>query len=384
MMIPRPVAGGRGPAVSPARESQKPAPSGKAAPTEVTTKGAPALAKGLAKSAGAEGARHEASQAESTQVGAQALGREGMPDSLEGGEGRGRFELFQGEARSALPRPMARLSLLTTAPEAWSARVMRREEPLAQRQVLRGRAQLRAVVMELLMQGLTEVHEQLTLFLESPHGLGAVNLSVVLSESSVTGALWGEACTNPEAREFLAHSLGMKGEAEDARLLRSLLAEVHEAAEEFQASRPGREAWARYEELLGRCEDIQVLPVLPGHDTGPMRAELARVGLTPSATFTRSLLVNPLVLAVGLVPDEGTAPQVMVAGLELLELATLVAQLRQLNPNLSNRQVLHLLRQVSTDLKTRKRKALGSAEVEQVQHSARQLLRLQVVQGLRC
>lgn len=349
-MSPRPGGAARGPSAPPARGSEKPAPGGRA----------PLAAEPLAKGALAKG-----------------------PDSREGA-GRGRFELLQGEARPTVPLPAERPVPLTVAPELSRERVAGREDSSAQRQALEDRAKLRAEVRERLLQGMLDVHGRLSRFLEKPGRLGVVNLSLVLSASTVTRELWKGASGGASARQSLARSLGVGPEASDAALLRSLMAEVHEASVEFQASPSGREARQRYEEVLQRYEEVRVLPVVPGHDTGPLGAELARLGLTPPPDFTRSLLVSPRLLAVGLAPDEGTASQVMVMGLGVSPLGGLVAQLRRLNPRLSNPQVLQLLRLASTDLKSQQRKALGQAEVEQVQGYARQLLRLQAVERLHC
>ena len=111
-------------------------------------------------------------------------------------------------------------------------------------------------------------------------------------------------------------------------------------------------------------------------------AELARLGITPEKDFSRSLLMAPQVVAVGLSPEEGSTSQVVIAGLTVLQLCNLVAHLRNLNPLLSNRQVRQLLVLSATDLKKAIRKSMGQAEVDLVQDLARQLLRFQVVELL--
>jgi hypothetical protein len=244
------------------------------------------------------------------------------------------------------------------------------------------RAQLRAAIRERLLHGLTELQGRLTGFLKMPGRPGSVTLSVVLSESSVTYELWKEPALIPECRARLAQTLGMAAEAEEAALLRELMAEVHRAFEEFQASAPGREARKQYEAVLQGYAAVNVLPIVPGHDSGPMLAELARLGLPHERDFTRSLLVDPLLLAVGLGPEEGSASQAMVAGLSVSQLGTLVAQMRRLNPRLTNRQVGQLLVRAATDPSSANRKCLGQSEVEQVRERASQLLRLQFVELL--
>lgn len=242
------------------------------------------------------------------------------------------------------------------------------------------REQLRAAVRDWLLQGLTDLQNRLSGFLRMPGRPGSVTLSVVLSESSVTYELWK--ALNTESRAQLSQTLGVAPEADEASLLRALMAEVHQAFVEFQASAPGRDARKQYEAVLQAYAAGNVLPIVPGHDSGPMLAELARLGLPHERDFTRSLLVDPLLLAVGLGPEEGSESQAMVAGLSVPQLGTLVAQVRRLNPRLTNRQVGQLLVRACTDPGSAKRTCLGQAEVERVRERASQLLRLQVVELL--
>lgn len=219
-------------------------------------------------------------------------------------------------------------------------------------------------------------------FLKMPGRPGSVTLSVVLSESSVTYELWKEPALVPECRARLAQTLGVAPEVDEASLLRALMAEVHQAFGEFQASAPGRDARKQYEAVLQAYAAANVLPIVPGHDSGPMLAELARLGLPHERDFSRSLLVDPLLLAVGLGPEEGSDSQTMVAGLSVPQLGTLVAQVRRLNPRITNRQVGQLLARAATDPRSASRKCLGQAEVEEVCERASRLLRLQVVELL--
>ncbi|MBM7112444.1 hypothetical protein [Archangium primigenium] len=257
-----------------------------------------------------------------------------------------------------------------------------REGPNAAQLALEGRARLRAAVLERLLNGMKDVHGRLAKFLKTPGRLGVVNLSLVLSESSLTYELWKEPSGVPERRARMAQTLGVPVEASDAQLLHALTVEVHQCFEEFVSSRPGREIRAEYEAVLEGYEAAGVLPVMPGFDTGPMQAELTRVGLPHDKDFARSLLIDPRILAVGISPDDGVPPQVMVAGLSVAQLGTIVAQLRRLNPRLTNTQVLNLMMLASTDIKKAMRKAIGQSEVDGVQDMARQLLRLQAVELL--
>jgi hypothetical protein len=230
------------------------------------------------------------------------------------------------------------------------------------------RAMLRAALVERLLSGMEDVEDRLSRFLKNPGRLGAVNLSLVLSESSITYEVWKEPSTVPERRARMAQTLGCSAGVDDGSLLRALMAEVHQAFVDFQASAPGRAALQRYDALLESCEKANILPIVPAHDTGPMLAELTRVGIAHERDFSRSLLVDPRL--------------VLVEGQSVSELGTLVAHVRSLNPRLTNHQVRKLLVRASMDGSGIARKSLGQAEVERVKEFTRQLLRLQVVELL--
>lgn len=255
-------------------------------------------------------------------------------------------------------------------------------QAISPREAMEGRAKLRAAVMDRLMLGMKDVHGRLAKFIKSPGRLGVVNLSMVLSESVLTHEVWKEPSTVPERRARMAATLGVPNSQGDNHLLKALMTEVHQCFKEFNASPSGKEIRQQYEDVLELYENAGVLPVMPGFDVGPMQAELKRVGLPMEKEFLLSVLVNPRILAVGIDSDDGDLPQVMVAGLPVAQLGTIVAQLRRLNPLLTNRQVLNLMLLASTDIKKNIRKSLGKAEVENVQELAKQLLRLQGVELL--
>jgi len=248
-------------------------------------------------------------------------------------------------------------------------------------QALEVRVRLRAALVEWLLHGMEDVNDRLACFLRNPGRLGAVHLTRVLSESALTYEAWKEPRAVPERRARVAQLLGLSASVEDAALLRALMAEVHQAFRAFQASPEGREARRRYEELLEACEAANVLPIVPGHDTGPMLAELARVGLAYEKDFTRSLLVDPRILSVGLTPEDCSASPLMAGGQSVSQVGALVAHVRSLNPRLTNGQVRKLLLRTSLpDGRCALRKSQGPSEVERVKAFARQLLRFQVVE----
>ncbi|MHA7628840.1 hypothetical protein [Corallococcus sp. M7] len=252
----------------------------------------------------------------------------------------------------------------------------------AAKQALEGRAKLRIAVLNRLHRGLTEVEGKMSAFLANPGRQGVVTLPVVLSVSSVTFEWWKSANAVPEDRAYLAQVLGEPGTADDATLLNTLRTEVALAFAEFPRTPQGVEARKLYDAVLQKYEAARIQPIIAGHDSGPVVEECARLGLSCEADFTRSLLLSPWMLATSQSPEEGSATQVMVAGLTLPQLGALVGHLRQLNPLLSNPQLRALLLRASTDKRLALRKVMGLQEVEQVQELARQLLRLQAVQHL--
>ncbi|WP_224242414.1 hypothetical protein [Hyalangium gracile] len=336
------------------------------------------------KSGGAQGARRQEGAESGGQLGAYTGGFDSSMEEGHESFPRPRLSVINGEAAArpvvtqeqAQARPAPQM---VQAPElSRERRVESRENSSSQQGGMDIRARLRAAVMDRVAQGMTDVIERLSGFLKAPGRLGVVNLSLVVSESALTYEVWREPSAVPERRARMAAALGLAPQVADAVLLRALMAEVHEAFVAFRASSGGRELMQRYEQVLRGYEEAKVLPVVPGHDTGPMLNELARVGLAHEEAFSRSLLVHPLLVAVALTPDEGTDEQVMIAGLTVPQLGMLVAQLRRVNPRLTNRQVCMLLRRVSTDREEGIRRCVGQAEVERVLESAYQLLRMTV------
>lgn len=226
---------------------------------------------------------------------------------------------------------------------------------------------LREALMERLLRRMQEVNGRLERFLKNPGRLGAVQLSVVLSESALSYEVWREPGAASERRAHLAQSLGLSPTVDDAALLRALIAQVHQAFVEFQA-RPAFATVRRlYQELILACEVVDVLPILPAHDSGPMLAELERVGLPVEKEFTRSLLADERVLSVALTPEDCAA----------------VAHVRSLNPRLTNRQVRTLLlRAAPQEGRNPQRQRPGLTEIEQVRGFTRHRLRFQVAELL--
>ncbi|MFY2560722.1 hypothetical protein ACN469_24170 [Corallococcus terminator] len=383
-----------------AREQAKPAEARSS--NKPTAKGP---TTGKPATPGRAGARPPEGEKDSAQGGVHRDGMDsgtqrGSAEGLAGGSPRGTPEgLAPGTARGATsaslnaqstPSPAQAQQLPdaaklarqapTASPESPRERDVAEQGPREEaRGALDGRAMLRGAVLERLVRGLAEVEQKLATFLENPGRQGVVTVPVVLSESSITFEFWRLVSVASDDRNFLCHSLGLPATADDALLLQTLREEVHAAFDEFQRSPSGKQSRARYEEVLARYEAARIQPVISGHDSGPLVAECARLNLPCELGFTRSLLLSPLQLAVALFPEEGTATQVMVAGLTLPQLGALVGHLRRLNPMLNNAQVRQFLLRAATDLKNALRKPLGDAEVERVQELARQLLRLQAM-----
>ncbi|NOJ97410.1 hypothetical protein D7W82_12805 [Corallococcus sp. CA049B] len=332
---------------------------------------------------GARGAQQQAGMAPGTSQGAASLGTLEQPPAL---------AAQAPQTAPALPQPppttpqapgAPRLERRPAASESSRERTATDGQSSdAAKQALEGRAKLRIAVLNRLYRGLTEVEGKMSAFLANPGRQGVVTLPVVLSVSTVTFEWWKSANAVPEDRAYLAQVLGEPGTADDATLLGTLRAEIAQAFAEFPRTPQGVEARKLYDAVLQKYEAARIQPIIAGHDSGPVVEECARLGLSCETDFTRSLLLSPWMLATSQSPDEGSATQVMVAGLTLPQLGALVGHLRQLNPLLSNPQLRALLLRASTDKRLALRKAMGLEEVEQVQELARQLLRLQAVQHL--
>ncbi|MBZ4334921.1 hypothetical protein [Corallococcus sp. AS-1-12] len=332
---------------------------------------------------GARAPQQQAGMAAGTSQGASSLGTLEQPPAL---------AAQAQQTAPALPQPPPMAPQVPVAPQlerrpgtADASRERTATEGQSSdvaKQALEGRAKLRIAVLNRLHRGLTEVEGKMTAFLANPGRQGVVTLPVVLSVSTVTFEWWKSANAVPEDRAYLAQVLGEPGTADDATLLGTLRAEIGQAFAEFPRTPQGVEARKLYDAVLQKYEAARIQPIIAGHDTGPLVEECARLGLSCEKDFTRSLLLSPWMLATSQSPEEGSASQVMVAGLTLPQLGALVGHLRQLNPLLSNPQLRALLLRASTDKRLALRKAMGLQEVEQVQELARQLLRLQAVQHL--
>ncbi len=240
--------------------------------------------------------------------------------------------------------------------------------------------QLRAAVVDRLTRDTANFLGGFRRFLEGPERQGIANISVVISESTVTQDLWKEPRQNPEARAHLARTLGLAGDVDPAALVGALVAQVQQAFVEFEQSPGGVSFRAEYDALLEQCEVLGVSVILLGHDVGPMVPELARLGVPVERAFARSLLIDPRVIALVPASPELVEGQVLVSGASVSQLGTLVTQMRQLNPLLTNRQVRTFFSRVLTE--GTERKSLGHAETELLRDWSRQLLRLHAVTRL--
>ncbi|QRN96245.1 hypothetical protein JRI60_45735 [Archangium violaceum] len=363
----------------PRRESAKPEQARKSSPG-----GAPAGKSAPGGDAGAaRGARRqEGMEVRGDAAGASQGGFEGVADKhgvADKQKAPWKPQTDPARFASQGQAPLARETPAPATPElSREQAAVDKDAPGAERRAVMGRAQLRAAVVDRLVRGLTDLQVRLSDFLKSPaRRQGVVSLSLVLSESSVTHELWQEPMSTPEGRMRLIQMLGLPLETDDGSVARVLVDEVRQAFKDFHASVAGRKCRQEYAELMRRFEEANVLPVVAGHDTGPMVAELTRLGVRLERDFTLSLLVDPHTIAVGFLPDEGSATQVMVTGLNAQQLGALIAQMRRLNNRLSNRQVRILLHRLTFDVVKECRRSLGQAEVRHAQELALQHLRLQ-------
>ncbi|WP_224371187.1 hypothetical protein [Hyalangium versicolor] len=385
--FPRPGTS-QGPTVRPLQQQAPQKEPAKADSGKGSPQAGGAAAKGGAKGKGgpaAGGAQGQEGLAGGS-LGTASGGFDGLQERNDP-SGRAALERLQGQGTQAPPYGQERTAQQAPAPVApevpqQQRKVTERESTTGERPALGGRAKLRSVVIERLLNGMKDAHERLTNFAKNPGRLGVVNLSLTLSESAFTHLLWKEPSTIPARKATLLNILGMPPSTGDAAIIRELMAEVHLGFEEFQASPQGIEAWQRYDEVLQRYEAMGVQPVVPGHDTGPMLADLQRLKIPYNLDFTRSLLLHPLLIGVALEPDEGSADFVMVAGLTVAELGALIAHMRRLNPRLTNKHVRQLLYLATADKRTGGRKRLADPDTKDVQELAKQLLRLQVTHHL--
>lgn len=203
-------------------------------------------------------------------------------------------------------------------------------------------------------------------------GVDVINQSQSISPVRIADEMWREVQFDPEKKADLADELGLPRDAEDAEILQALVDTVDGV---FEESEEIAEAKARYDGLSDKLEARGILHVVTAGNTGRFLDRLDRMGVDYDSDFTDSVLFNDNVIVVAAanggaedgiavfstpsdhvdVAIDGTDIEV-VGGLDqngtsfaAPQVTALIAEMRRINPDLTNDQIRDIIARASTD-----------------------------------
>ncbi len=208
--------------------------------------------------------------------------------------------------------------------------------------------------------------------LNNPGRIRVINQSQSISELRAATEYFAQTQSQPGGRENLARELGLPANANNQTLLRGLVNRVDRI---FENSPRIREARARYDRLSNQLERRGILHVVTAGNTGDTLRQLRGMGIRGDQDFTRSVLFNRNTVVVG--ASTGGRPEriasfstptpfvtVAIDGTNIRvardrradgtsfaapQVTATIAEIRRINPRLTNAQVRGILRQAATD-----------------------------------
>lgn len=198
-----------------------------------------------------------------------------------------------------------------------------------------------------------------------------INQSQSTSEIRIVSDIWDSVKNDPVAKAKLAAELGLKPGAQDKEILQALVNRVEHV---FDTSPEIAASKARYDRLSQQLEARGILHVVTAGNNGDELAALDAMGITHDDDFTRSALFNDQVLVVGastgngdeMDPDSTPSDQVdlVIDGTKIdvggghtgsgtsfsaPQVTAVIAQMRRINPDLTNDQIRAMLKQACRD-----------------------------------
>ncbi len=203
-------------------------------------------------------------------------------------------------------------------------------------------------------------------------GVDVINQSQSISPVRVADEMWRAASGDPEKKADLAEELGLPRDAEDGEILQALVDTVDRV---FEESGEIAEAKERYDGLSDRLEERGIMHVVTAGNTGRFLDTLDRRGVTYDGDFTDSVLFNDNVLVVAAAnggAEDGIAGfstpsdhvDVAIDGTDIEveggrdadgtsfaapQVTALIAELRRINPDLTNDEIREIIAEASTD-----------------------------------
>lgn len=207
--------------------------------------------------------------------------------------------------------------------------------------------------------------------LDNPGDITVINQSQSISPVRIADEMWRDVRNDPKAKAALAKELGLKDGASDTEVLQALVDRVDGV---FENSKEIATAKARYDKLSGKLEDAGILHVVTAGNTGDFLDTLDEMGVEYDGDFADSVLFNEQTIVVAAstggkrdqiadfsTPSDFVTVAIDGTDIEVAEgtangtsfaapqVTALIAEMRRINPELTNDQVRDLLAQAATD-----------------------------------
>jgi subtilisin family serine protease len=207
--------------------------------------------------------------------------------------------------------------------------------------------------------------------LDNPGDITVINQSQSISPVRIADEMWRDVRNDPKAKAALAKELGLEEGASDTEVLQALVDHVDGV---FENSKEIATSKARYDKLSGQLEDAGILHVVTAGNTGDFLDTLDEMGVEYDGNFADSVLFNEQTIVVAAstggkrdqiadfsTPSDFVTVAIDGTDIEVAEgtangtsfaapqVTALIAEMRRINPELTNDQVRDLLAQAATD-----------------------------------
>ncbi|MFE8597183.1 S8 family serine peptidase [Archangium violaceum] len=208
--------------------------------------------------------------------------------------------------------------------------------------------------------------------LDNPDDITVINQSQSISPVRIADEMWSDVRNDPEAKAELAQELGLEEGASDTEILQALVDHVDgvfENSPEIAASKK------RYDKLSGELEDAGILHVVTAGNTGDFLDTLDGMGVEYDGDFANSVLFNEHTIVVAAstggkrdqIADFSTPSDFVTVAIDGTDIevaggntangtsfaapqvTALIAEMRRINPELTNDEIRDLLAKAATD-----------------------------------
>ncbi|ADO75468.1 S8 family serine peptidase [Stigmatella aurantiaca] len=208
--------------------------------------------------------------------------------------------------------------------------------------------------------------------LDNPGDITVINQSQSISPVRIADEMWQEVRNDPEAKAELAQELGLEEGASDTEILQALVDRVDGVFENSPEIAASKE---RYDRLSGELEDAGILHVVTAGNTGDFLDTLDEMGVEYDGDFADSVLFNEHTIVVAAstggkrdqIADFSTPSDFVTVAIDGTDIevvggetangtsfaapqvTALIAEMRRINPDLTNDEIRDLLAKAATD-----------------------------------